>query len=72
MIARIHFSSTAKKGKNKSNMDGYVDIHATDIEQAKELFTEWIGRSVAIRAADGVFHPLPPNGLVTIKKASVV
>lgn len=58
MIARIHFEGIVKKGKKKSVLPDYIDIHVIDLEAGKLTFESWVSKSIGLRGHTGIFHPI--------------
>lgn len=67
MIVRIHFEGVVKHEKIRSIVKDYVDIHAGETKEAKEIFLSWIAKSMGIKGNSGIFHPLAGLGDIKIK-----
>lgn len=73
MIVRVKFEGTVGHPKAKeSHLTDHVDIHAQNIDSAKEIFIQWINTGMGLRGASGVFHPLLNNGCIKTKEVKEV
>lgn len=68
MIVRINFKGTVGLEKEQSIVNDSVDIHAPNIDMAKEIFLCWTRISHGIRGNSGTFHPLKTEGSVKMTK----
>jgi hypothetical protein len=77
MIVRVKFEGIVRAGEDKiSKLKDYIDIHVVSgklgLECAKSRFELWVSKSIGIKGASGVYHPVDPtNNAGEVKVISV-